>query len=29
MGNKTSLESQGNDFHAIHGQILQQSEIVK
>ena len=29
MGNKTLHESQGNDFYAIHEQILQQSEIVK
>ena len=29
MGDKTSLESQGKDFYAIHEQILQQSEILK
>ena len=29
MRNKTSLELQGNDFYAIHEQILQQSGIVK
>ena len=27
MGNKTLLESQGNDFYAIHKQFLRQSEM--
>ena len=29
MRNKTSLESQVNDFYARHEQVLQQSEIAK